>query len=57
MRELLVAYLGVVVVLLVLSTQIESEEGVSLKHIFIAAFGWPVVAPVIAWRVWVSRSP
>jgi hypothetical protein len=57
MRDVLVAYLGVVIALLALSTRIESDEGVSLKHILIAAFGWPLVAPVIAWRAWVSRWP
>jgi hypothetical protein len=55
MRDVVVAYLGVVIMLLALSTRIESDEGVGLKHILIAAFGWPLVAPVIAWRVWVSR--
>jgi hypothetical protein len=52
---MLVAYLGVVIMLLALSTRIDSDEGVGLKHILIAAFGWPLVAPVIAWRAWVSR--
>jgi hypothetical protein len=55
MRELLVAYLGVVVALLTLSTSIDGEEGVDLKHILIAAFGWPLLAPVLAWRAWVAR--
>jgi hypothetical protein len=55
MRELLTAYLGVVIVLLALSTKIEADEGISLTHILIAAFGWPVVAPVIAWKAWFSR--
>jgi hypothetical protein len=55
MRDALAAYLGIVVVLLALSTRIADEEGVDLKHILIAAFGWPLVAPVVAWRAWVSR--
>lgn len=56
MRDVLVAYLGVVIMMLTLSTRIASDEGVGLKHILIAAFGWPLVAPVIAWRAWVGRS-
>jgi hypothetical protein len=55
MKELLVAYLGVVITLLVLSTRIGSREGVALTHILIAAFGWPLVGPVLAWRAWVAR--
>ena len=55
MRELLIAYLAVVIGLLALSTSIDSDEGVSLKHILVAAFGWPVLAPLMAWRAWASR--
>jgi hypothetical protein len=55
MRELLIAYLGVVIALLALSTSIDTDEGISLKHILIAAFGWPVLAPLLAWRAWASR--
>jgi hypothetical protein len=55
MRECGVAYLAVVIVLLTLCTRIDSEEGVDLRHILIAAFGWPLVAPVVAWRFWLSR--
>jgi hypothetical protein len=56
MQDVAVAYLSVVIGLLVLSTRIASDEGVDLKHILIAAFGWPLVAPVVAWRAWVGRS-
>jgi hypothetical protein len=55
MRELFIAYLGVVIALLMLSTGIGRSEGVDLKHILIAAFGWPFAAPVLAWKVWLAR--
>ncbi|MBM6595990.1 hypothetical protein [Microvirga pudoricolor] len=55
MSELVIAYLGVVIVLLTLSTSIGGEEGVDLKHILIAAFGWPLLGPVLAWRAWLAR--
>ena len=54
MRAFLIGYLGVVIGLLTFSTGIK-EEGVSLKHILIAAFGWPLLAPVLAWRAWFAR--
>lgn len=54
-RELLVVYLCGVVLLLTVSTSIEGEEGVGLDHILIAAFGWPVIAPALAFRAWTSR--
>jgi hypothetical protein len=55
MNQLLAAYIAPTIILLVLSATIGSEEKVDLKHIMIAAFGWPVVAPVLAWRAWVAR--
>lgn len=55
MRELLIAYTGVVIALLTLSTAIEGDEEVALKHILIAAFGWPLIAPILAWKAWVAR--
>jgi hypothetical protein len=56
MRELLIAYLAVVIALLALSTSIDQDEGINLKHILVAAFGWPILAPLLAWRVWASRK-
>ena len=55
MNEWSVAYLTVVIALLAISTTIDDDEGVDLTHILIAAFGWPVVAPVLAWRAWFPR--
>lgn len=55
MQSLLIAYLGVVVVLLTISTSIDSDEGVDLKHILIAAFAWPLAAPIIALKAWRAR--
>lgn len=49
MRELAIAYFGIVVALLVLSTSIRDDD-VRLKHILIAALGWPLIAPVLAWK-------
>jgi hypothetical protein len=57
MQELLITYLCVVIALLVSSTCIDAEEGIDLKHILIACFGWPLFMPLIAWKAWVSRSP
>jgi hypothetical protein len=55
MQEVLVAYVSGVVVLLAMATRIDSREELGLKPILIAAFGWPLVAPVVAWRVWIDR--
>lgn len=49
MRELAIAYFGIVVALLVLSTSIEDED-VRLSHVLIAALGWPLIVPVMAWK-------
>lgn len=55
MRELAMVYLCGVILLLMVSTSIEKEEKVDLGHILIAAFGWPILAPVLAVRAWTSR--
>jgi hypothetical protein len=57
MPELLIVYLCGVIVLLAVSTCIGGEEGIDLKHILIAGFGWPLLMPLMAWRAWVSRLP
>jgi hypothetical protein len=57
MPELLIVYLCGVIVLLAVSTCIGGEEGIDLKHILIAGFGWPLLMPLMAWRAWVSRVP
>jgi hypothetical protein len=54
-REWSIGYLVVVVGLLVVSTTIDDDEGVSLTHILIAAFGWPLFAPIMVWRTWFPR--
>ena len=43
MREILKIYLSGDVLLLILSTSIRSEDKISLDHILIAAFGWPIL--------------
>jgi hypothetical protein len=48
-------YLCGVILLLAVSTTIGSHEKVGLDHIFVAAFGWPVFAPLMALRAWISR--
>lgn len=55
MREWLIGYLAVVIGLLVVSTSIDEDEGVGLTHILISAFGWPLLAPIVAWKVWSAR--
>ena len=55
MNVLLMVYLCGVILLLTVSTTIESHEDVGLDHILIAAFGWPVFASLLALRVWTSR--
>lgn len=52
MYEVLVIYLGGVIALLALATRIDIREGIGLSSILIAAFGWPLAAPVVAWKVW-----
>lgn len=52
MREWSIGYLVVVVGLLMVSMTIDDDEGVSLTHILIAAFGWPLFAPIMVWRTW-----
>jgi hypothetical protein len=55
MREVLMVYLCGVILLLAVSTTIESEEEVGFDHIMIAAFGWPVFTPILALKVWNNR--
>jgi hypothetical protein len=55
MNVLLMVYLCGVILLLAVSTTIESHEDVGLDHILIAAFGWPVFASLLALRAWTSR--
>ncbi len=42
------AYMSGVVGILVVATSIEEEIG--LKPILLAAFGWPVFGPLLAWK-------
>ena len=55
MREVLMIYLFGVILLLAVSTMINDEEGIGLDHILIAGFGWPILTPLLALRVWHSR--
>lgn len=55
MREILMIYLSGVVLLLIVSTSIRSEDKISLDHILIAAFGWPILTPVLALKSWTGR--
>jgi hypothetical protein len=55
MREVLMVYLCGVIVLLALSTAIDSEEGLGFDHIMIAAFGWPIFTPILALKAWSGR--
>ncbi len=55
MREVLMIYLCGVILLLAVSTMIGDEEEVGLDHILIAGFGWPILTPILALRVWNSR--
>ncbi|WP_230532473.1 hypothetical protein [Microvirga roseola] len=48
-------YLCGVILLLMVSTMIESEEGIGLDHILVAAFGWPLFAPMVAVKAWTGR--
>ena len=47
MREVLMVYLGGVILLLAVSTMIDEREGVGLDHILIAGFGWPILTPIL----------
>ena len=55
MRELLMLYICGVVLLLAVSTSIDSEEKVGLDHIVIAAFGWPIFTSILALKALTSR--
>jgi hypothetical protein len=55
MRELLMVYLYGVILVLAASTTIKNDEGISLLHILLAAFAWPISGPVMAWRAWAKR--
>ncbi len=48
-------YLCGVILLLMISTTIGRDEKINLDHILIAAFGWPVLAPMLALKSWTSR--
>lgn len=55
MTSLAVTYLSGAIGLLVVSTGIKDPHGVRLKHILIAALGWPLIAPVIVWKALTRR--
>lgn len=55
MRGLAAIYLMGAILLLALSTNIDRKEKIGLRHILLAAFGWPIFAPVFAFRVWSGR--
>ena len=55
MQGLFVGYVTVVIALLALSTTIRDDDSVSLTHILIAAFAWPLCMPIIAARAWIGR--
>lgn len=55
MNALLMVYLCGVILLLAVSTTIDSDENVGIDHILIAAFGWPVFASLLALRALTSR--
>jgi hypothetical protein len=55
MREVLMVYLCGVILLLAVSTMIDGEDGVSLDHILIAGFGWPILTPILALKAWNGR--
>jgi hypothetical protein len=55
MTTVLGAYLVGVVTLLALASTIGREERVSLAPILAAAFGWPVLGPIVFLRAWAGR--
>jgi len=55
MREVLMIYLGGVVLLLVMCTTIDRKEKVGFDHILIAAFGWPIFTSILALKAFSSR--
>jgi hypothetical protein len=55
MREVLMVYLCGVILLLAVSTSIDSDEEVGMKHILIAAFGWPIFTSILAVKAFSSR--
>ncbi len=55
MVTVLGAYLLGVVTLLALASTIGREERVSLAPILAAAFGWPVLGPIVFLRAWAGR--
>lgn len=52
---MLMVYLCGVILLLVLSTTIDSKEDVGFNHILIAAFGWPLFTSILAVKAWSGR--
>lgn len=55
MREVLMVYLGGVILIAALSTTIDGEEKVGLDHIMIAAFGWPIFTSILALKALSNR--
>jgi hypothetical protein len=55
MREVLMIYLGGVILLLALCTTIDDEEEIGLDHIVIAAFGWPIFTSILALKALSNR--
>jgi hypothetical protein len=55
LRIVLAAYLGVVIAILAAATTIRLQEGIGLRTILVAAFGWPLAIPVIVWQTLKSR--
>ncbi len=55
MREVLMVYIGGVILLLAVCTMIGGEEKVGFDHILIAAFGWPIFTPILAVKAWNNR--
>lgn len=52
---MLMVYLCGVILLLTLSTTIDSEEKLGFDHIVIAAFGWPIFTSILALKAWSNR--
>jgi hypothetical protein len=54
-RLFMALYIGVVIALLALATRTPLGDRLGLKVLLIVAFGWPLMIPVIVWRVWTNR--
>ncbi|WP_166802312.1 hypothetical protein [Microvirga pakistanensis] len=55
MREVLMVYIGGVILLLMLCTAIDGDEEIGFDHIVIAAFGWPIFTSILALRALSNR--